>query len=112
MALFDFLKKKKEEPVREEKEKGPWELAYQAQPNVYQGPDGNLLMNFTLTEGTETILPVPHQRPGSQRYPAWLMQPAGKGNHCCSAVLRQYPGTQFLCAGYPGTVCAAAGTQP
>ena len=62
MALFDFLKKKKEEPVREEKEKGPWELAYQAQPNVYQGPDGNLLMNFTLTEGTETILPVDPQR--------------------------------------------------
>ena len=62
MALFDFLKKKKEEPVQEETEKGPWELAYQAQPNVYQGPDGNLLMNFTLTEGTETILPVDPQR--------------------------------------------------
>ncbi|MBE6128875.1 MAG: DUF4241 domain-containing protein [Erysipelotrichaceae bacterium] len=61
MALFDFLRKKKEEPVQEEQEKGPWELAYQAQPAVYQSPEGNMMMSFTLTEDTETILPMDPQ---------------------------------------------------
>ena len=60
MALFDFLKKKKEEPAEEEK--GPWELAYQAQPKAYESDEGEPLIVFTLTEGTDTILPMDPKR--------------------------------------------------
>lgn len=58
MALFDFLKKKKEEPVQEKQEKGPWELSYQAKPQAYQNEEGKAVLVFTLTEGTDTILPM------------------------------------------------------
>ena len=56
MGLFN--RKKKEEAVKEETEKGPWESAYQAQPQAFQNEEGKTFIAFTLTESTDTILPA------------------------------------------------------
>lgn len=42
----------------EDKETGDaWSDAYEANPHVYERNDGTLMVNFTLTETTDTILP-------------------------------------------------------
>ncbi|MCR5795601.1 MAG: DUF4241 domain-containing protein [Solobacterium sp.] len=35
-----------------------WEQAFKASPKAYKSPEGPLMMSFTLTENTDTILPM------------------------------------------------------
>lgn len=60
MGLFDFRKKDKEQEteVVNQQEGDRWSQAHQAAPQAYQNSDGTPFLVFTLTEGTDTILPM------------------------------------------------------
>ncbi len=70
MGLFDFRKKKQEEAADvnqnqveqvnapEEKEQDRWSQAHQANPQAYQDSNGSPFLVFTVTEETDTILPM------------------------------------------------------
>ena len=56
MGLFN--RKKKEKEVIEDTAKAEEESPYQAQPQAFQDDEGNTFIVFTLTEGTDTLLPA------------------------------------------------------
>lgn len=70
MGLFDFRKKKQGEVADvnqnqveqvnapEEKEQDRWSQAHQANPQAYQDSNGSPFLVFTVTEETDTILPM------------------------------------------------------
>ena len=52
--LFDLMNPQDDE---EADENNPWSDAYEAQPHVFEREDGSLMVNFTLTDTVDTILP-------------------------------------------------------
>lgn len=52
--LFDLMNPQDDE---EADENNPWTDAYEAQPHVFEREDGSLMVNFTLTDTVDTILP-------------------------------------------------------
>lgn len=55
--LFDLLNPQDDEDDEEADENNPWSDAYEAQPHVFEREDGSLMVNFTLTDTVDTILP-------------------------------------------------------
>lgn len=53
--LFDLMNPQDEEEEADEDD--PWSDAYEAQPHVFERQDGSLMVNFTLTDTVDTILP-------------------------------------------------------
>lgn len=55
--LFDLLNPQDDEDDEEADENNPWSDAYVAQPHVFEREDGSLMVNFTLTDTVDTVLP-------------------------------------------------------
>lgn len=56
-TLFDLLNPQDDEDDEEADENNPWSDAYVAQPHVFEREDGSLMVNFTLTDTVDTVLP-------------------------------------------------------
>ena len=58
--LFDLLNPQDDEDDEEgdeDNEDNPWSDAYEARPHVFEREDGSLMVNFTLTDTVDTVLP-------------------------------------------------------
>ena len=82
MGLFNFGKKKPEEPseqpgLTQEEAAGRWKDAYRANPKVYGRKDTEALFgNCTLTEDVDTILPLHPESTwaaNGQPIPEWIL---------------------------------------
>lgn len=55
--LFELMNPQDDGDDEEADEDNPWSDAYEAQPHVFEREDGSLMVNFTLTDTVDTVLP-------------------------------------------------------
>lgn len=55
--LFEMMNTQPEDEEEESEEKDMWSEAYKANPHVFEREDSTLMVNFTLTDTVDTVLP-------------------------------------------------------
>lgn len=55
--LFEMMNNSSDNEEEEDGEKDQWTEAYEANPHVFEREDGTLMVNFTLTDTVDTVLP-------------------------------------------------------